>query len=277
MAEVASARGVPTEVAFLSQAVGEAVARSRRPADLVVANNVFAHVPDLRDFVRGLRALVADSGVVTLEFPHLQELIAGCQYDTIYHEHYSYFTMLTATRALESGGLRATEVDRLPTHGGSLRVRARPVELDPPVALSVSEVLAEEQVHGLHNVAGHLGFAADVFHVKKNLVEFLLDARAEGRRVGGYGAPGKGNTLLNHCGIRSDLLPYTVDRNPYKQGRYLPGTHIPIHPPDYIATDRPDYVLVLPWNLREELTAQLSYIREWGARLVYPIPALEIV
>jgi len=264
-------------VAFLSKAVGERVVASRAPADLVVANNVLAHVPDLRDFVRGLRALVADSGVVTLEFPHLQELISGSQFDTIYHEHYSYFTLLTATRALEIGGLRVTDVERLPTHGGSLRVYARPFEADSAICPGVREVFGTEQARGLHTVAGHMGFAVDVFDVKKNLVEFLLRARDEGRRVGGYGAPGKGNTLLNHCGIRGDLLPYTVDRNVYKQGRYLPGTHIPIHAPGHLATDRPDYVLVLPWNLREELTEQLRYVREWGGRLVFPIPALQIV
>ena len=277
IAEVARAKGVPTRAAFLSTAMGEDVAARHGKADLVVANNVLAHVPDLRDFVGGLRALVSDSGIVALEFPHLQELISGRQYDTIYHEHFSYFTLLTAARALETGGLQVTAVERLLTHGGSLRVWARPMEGDPAISPNVQQVLAEEEALGLHTVVGHSGFAAAVFGVKRDLVEFLFRARSEGRRVGGYGAPGKGNTLLNHCGIRRDLLPYTVDRNSYKQGRYLPGTHIPIYSPEYLAQDQPDYVLILPWNLRDELTQQLSYVREWNGSLVFPIPELEIV
>jgi len=245
IAEVARAKGIRTEVEFLGAATGAAVAARYGRADLVAANNVYAHVPDIRDFTAGLAALVKPTGLVTLEFPHLLRLIEGNQYDTIYHEHYQYLSLLTASRALAAGGLRVVDVDELGTHGGSLR--------------------------------GHAGFAESVYGIKRDLLTFLLAARAEGKTVVGYGAPGKGNTLLNHCGIRSDLLAYTVDRSPHKQGWYLPGTHIPIHHPDRIAADRPDYVLVLPWNLRTEISAQLAYVRDWGGRLVFPIPHLEVV
>lgn len=276
VAAVARARGIPTEVAFLGADQGARIAREHRPADLVVANNVFAHVPDLLDFVRGLRAIIAAEGLLTLEFPHLLRLIEGRQYDTIYHEHFSYFSLLTAMRALETGGLRVTDVEQLPTHGGSLRVHARPVESADKVAPAVAALLEVEQNAGLHSVSGHDGFAAAVLDVKRDLLRFLIDASCDGRRVAGYGAPGKGNTLLNHCGIKGDLLPYTVDRSPHKQGRFLPGTRIPILTPDRLARDRPDFILVLPWNLRDEITEQLTYVREWGGRLVFPIPALEI-
>jgi SAM-dependent methyltransferase len=276
VAAVARARGIPTDVAFLGADQGARIAREHRPADLVVANNVFAHVPDLLDFVRGLRALVATDGLVTIEFPHLLQLIQGRQYDTIYHEHFSYFSLLTAMRALETGGLRVTDVEELPTHGGSLRVHARPTESSEAVGPAVAAILHVEREAGLHDLGGHNGFATAVLGVKRDLLQFLLDASRGGIRVAGYGAPGKGNTLLNHCGIRGDLLPYTVDRSPHKQGRFLPGTRIPILPPDRLAEDQPDFVLVLPWNLRDEITTQLSYVRDWGGRLVFPIPNLEI-
>jgi SAM-dependent methyltransferase len=277
VAEVARGKGIRTEVRFLGRAVGAEVAHQYGPADLVVANNVYAHVPDIRGFTAGLAALVKPTGVVTLEFPHLLRLIERRQYDTIYHEHYQYLSLLTATRALATGGLAVVDVDELSTHGGSLRVYARPVDAAGEPAPSVKALLAAEEAAGLHTLAGHAGFAEAVFGIKRDLLTFLLTARAQGKTVVGYGAPGKGNTLLNHCGIRSDLLAYTVDRSPHKQGWFLPGTHIPIHHPDRIAADRPDYVLVLPWNLRAEISAQLEYVREWGGRLVFPIPTLEVV
>jgi hypothetical protein len=214
---------------------------------------------------------------VTLEFPHLLRLIERRQYDTIYHEHYSYLSLLTASRALATAGLHVVDVDELGTHGGSLRVHARPAESAGEPTERVTSVLAAEEAAGLHTVAGHEGFAGAVLKIKSDLLGFLLAAKAEGKTVAGYGAPGKGNTLLNHCGIRSDLLAYTVDRSPHKQGMFLPGTHIPIHAPGRIAETKPDYVLVLPWNLREEISAQLSYVHSWGGRLVFPIPALEVV
>jgi SAM-dependent methyltransferase len=277
VAKAAQAKGVRTVVHFLGPDTGAAIAAEYGQADLVAANNVFAHVPDIRGFAAGLRALVKESGLVTLEFPHLLRLIERRQYDTIYHEHYSYLSLLTAGRALETAGLSVVDVDELSTHGGSLRVHARPAEAGAVPTARVAAVLAAEQAAGLHTVAGHEGFADAVATIKSDLLGFLLAARAEGKTVAGYGAPGKGNTLLNHCGIRSDLLTYTVDRSPHKQGMFLPGTHIPIYPPERIEQTKPDYVLILPWNLRDELSAQLSYVRSWGGRLVFPIPALDVV
>jgi SAM-dependent methyltransferase len=277
VAEAAKAEGIRTVTEFLGPETGAAIAAEYGLADLVAANNVLAHVPDIRGFTTGLRALVKDSGLVTLEFPHLLRLIERRQYDTIYHEHYSYLSLLTASRALETAGLSVVDVEELATHGGSLRVHARPAEAAAEPSARVAAVLAAEQAAGLHTVAGHEGFADAVATIKSDLLGFLLAARAEGKTVAGYGAPGKGNTLLNHCGIRSDLLAYTVDRSPHKQGMFLPGTHIPIYPPERIEQTRPDYVLVLPWNLREELSAQLSYVQSWGGRLVFPIPELDVV
>ena len=277
VARAAQARGIRTVTEFLGPQTGEAIAAEYGHADLVVANNVLAHVPDIRGFVTGLRALVSDTGLVTLEFPHLLRLIERRQYDTIYHEHYSYLSLLTASRALAAGGLRVVDVEELATHGGSLRVHARPAESAGDPAESVKAVFDEEGAAGLHTVSGHRGFAAAVLRIKSDLLSFLISAAADGKTVAGYGAPGKGNTLLNHCGVRSDLLAYTVDRSPVKQGKFLPGTHIPIREPAHLAETKPDYVLVLPWNLREELTGQLSYIHSWGGRLVFPVPELEVV
>jgi len=277
VAEVARAKGIRTEVRFLSAETGAEVAQRYGRADLVAGNNVYAHVPDLRGFSAGLAALVKETGLVTLEFPHLLRLIEGRQYDTIYHEHYQYLTLLTSSRALATAGLSVVDVEELTTHGGSLRVHARPAGAAGEPSAAVKAVLDAEAAAGLHTLEGHAGFAPAVAAVKRDLVSFLFAARAEGKTVVGYGAPGKGNTLLNHCGIRSDLLSYTVDRSPYKQGKFLPGTHIPIRHPDAIAADRPDFVLVLPWNLRKEITAQLANIAEWGGRLVFPIPSLEVV
>jgi hypothetical protein len=276
VAETARAKGIRTVVEFLGPDTGVSIAASYGRADLVTANNVFAHVPDIRGFAAGLRALIKDSGVVTLEFPHLLRLIERRQYDTIYHEHYSYLSLLTASRALETARLHVVDVNELGTHGGSLRVYARPAEAAGEPSERVKAVLDAEEAAGLHTVEGHAGFAGEVLRIKIDLVEFLAEAAREGKSVAGYGAPGKGNTLLNHCGIRSDLLPYTVDRSPVKQGKFLPGTHIPIYAPERLADTKPDYVLVLPWNLREEISEQLAYVRSWGGRLVFPIPALEV-
>jgi len=277
VAKAARDKGIATEVEFLGEKSGRALRDRYGPADLVVGNNVYAHVPDLVDFTLGLRALVSDDGWVTLEFPHLLRLIEQNQYDTIYHEHFQYYTMLTAIRALARGGLAVVDVEELRSHGGSLRVYARPHAAAGAPSDAVRAVLAAEQAVGLDTVAGHDGFAASVLNIKRDLLDFLITASREGRTVVGYGAPGKGNTLLNHCGVRSDLLAFTVDRNPYKHGRFLPGTHIPVHDPEMIERARPDYVLVLPWNLRREISAQLAYVADWGGRLVFPIPRLEIV
>ncbi|MER6943930.1 class I SAM-dependent methyltransferase [Nonomuraea sp. NPDC000554] len=267
-------RGVPTVTEFLTPELGRRIRQEHGPADVVVANNVYAHIPDVVGFTEGLRALVADDGLVSIEVQHLLTLMELNQYDTIYHEHFQYYTVASAQRALAGGGLTLVDVELLPTHGGSIRLLARP-RGEP--SHRVTDVLALEKAAGLHDLSGYADFAARVAKVRRDLLRFLIDAAEQGRTVAGYGAPGKGNTLLNHCGIRPDLLPYTVDRNPYKHGRFTPGTRIPILPPETIARDRPDYVLVLPWNLRSELVEQLSFVREWGGRLVFPIPRLEVV
>jgi SAM-dependent methyltransferase len=276
VAEAAEARGVPTEVLFLGEETGAKVAAEHGPADLVVANNVFAHVPDIVDFSKGLRALVADDGHVSIEIPHLLRLIEGREYDTIYHEHFSYVSLLTTQRVLAAAGLTVVDVEELPTHGGSLRTWSVPDRAAGTPSRAVADVLADEADAGLHTLEGHAGFAASVARVRNDLLEFLIGCSREGSRVVAYGAPGKGNTLLNHCGIRSDLVEFSVDRNPFKHGRYLPGTHIPIRPVEALAEARPDYVLVMPWNLRREIAAQLEYVREWGGRLVVALPELEV-
>ncbi|WP_440083964.1 class I SAM-dependent methyltransferase [Streptosporangium sp. LJ11] len=272
--------GVATLTAFLGPETGASVRAEHGPADLVVANNVYAHIPDVIGFTRGLRALVADDGWVSIEVQHLLTLMEHNQYDTIYHEHFQYYTVASARRALATGGLALVDVESLPTHGGSIRLWARPLEIVGELGEPgerVAALLAAEKAAGLHELSGYAEFGERVARVRRDLLGFLLDAAREGRTVAGYGAPGKGNTLLNHCGIRPDLLPFTVDRNPYKHGRFTPGTRVPILPPERLAEERPDYVLVLPWNLREELVGQLSFVHAWGGRLVFPIPDLEIV
>jgi hypothetical protein len=275
--EAARAKGVPTLTAFLTPETGKQVRAEHGPADLVCLNNVYAHIPDVVGFTRGLRSLVADDGWVSIEVQHLLTLVERTQFDTIYHEHFQYYTVLTAQRALASSGLALVDVELLDTHGGSIRLWARPVEVAGEPSEAVRDVLRAEEAAGLHTATGHDGFASAVSRVRDDLVAFLVEARRAGKTVVGYGAPGQGNTLLNYCGIRPDLLCYTVDRNPYKHGRYTPGTRIPIAAPERITENRPDYVLVLSWNLRTELTEQLSSIREWGGRLVFPIPTLEVV
>jgi hypothetical protein len=274
--QAARDKGVPTMTAFLTPETGAQVRDEHGPANLVVANNVYAHIPDVIGFTKGLRNLVADDGWVSIEVQHLLTLMELNQYDTIYHEHFQYYTVASAQRALASGGLSVVDVELVSTHGGSIRLWARPTEVAGEPSARVHDVLAREKAAGLHELSGYTEFAARVAKVRRDLLAFLTKAAAEGKTVVGYGAPGKGNTLLNHCGIRPDLLAYTVDRNPYKHGRFTPGTRIPILPPERIAEDRPDYVLVLPWNLRDELVEQLAYVREWGGSLVFPIPELEV-
>jgi hypothetical protein len=269
-------RGIPTEVTFLGVETGAKIAAAHGRADLVVANNVFAHVPDIVDFAMGLRALVADDGIVSIEVPHLLRLIEGNEYDTIYHEHFSYLSLLTTQRVLAAAGLTVVDVEELTTHGGSLRTWSVPSEAAGDLTPAVAAVLAEEAARGLHTLEGHAGFARQVSRVRNDVLEFLVGCARRGETVVAYGAPGKGNTLLNHCGVRADLLRFAVDRNPFKHGRFTPGTHIPVRPVEELAAARPDYVLILPWNLRAEITAQLEYVREWGAQLVVPLPRLEI-
>ncbi|NMN96677.1 methyltransferase domain-containing protein [Antrihabitans stalactiti] len=272
--QAARERGVPTETAFLDETLGAKVTAEHGPADLVVANNVYAHIPDLLGFTRSLRALLADDGWLSIEVHHAQNLVELAQFDTIYHEHFQYYTVLSASRALATAGLKVVDVELIPTHGGSIRVWARPELVAGEPTSRVHEILAIEEAAGLHNVDGYLELAPRTQKVRQDLLRFLLDCAAAGKRVVGYGAPGKGNTLLNYCGIRTDLLEYTVDRNPYKHGRFTPGTRIPIFPAEQIDKDRPDVVLVLPWNLETELNAQLRHIDEWGGELVYPLPHL---
>jgi hypothetical protein len=278
VAQEAERKGVPTWVGFFGADTASALAAEGRRADLLVGNNVLAQVPDLRDFVTGLATLLAPRGVLTLEFPHLLRLIEDNQFDTIYHEHFSYFSLTVIVTLLADLGLTVFDVTELSTHGGSLRVFARHAADDTrPVGPSVARLLAVEAGAGLDTLAAYARFQARVQESKRSLLSFLIQAKRDGRQVVGYGAPGKGNTLLNYCGIRSDFVDYTVDRNPHKQGKFLPGTHIPIHAPDRIAETRPDYVLILPWNLKDEIVAQLSYIRDWGGRFLVPIPEVQVL
>lgn len=270
----ARARNIPTVTAFLDEEIAEKVRNEHGPADLVVANNVYAHIPDLRGFTRSLRKLMDDDGWLSVEVHHALNLVRLGQFDTIYHEHFQYYTLFSAICALATAGLAVVDVELLPTHGGSLRVWARSADIAGPPTERVEKVMRAEEAAGLHSVDGYLQMRPRTEAIRHELLGFLLQCRAEDKRVVGYGAPGKGNTLLNYCGIRTDLLEYTVDRNPYKHGRFTPGTRIPIHEPERIAADRPDVVLALPWNLEAELTEQLGYIAEWGGRLVFPLPTL---
>lgn len=277
VAEVAVKNGVPTLQRFFGTEVAKQLANEGRCADLVLGNNVLAQIPDLNNFVEGLKILLKPYGVLTLEFPHLLRLIERNEFDTIYHEHFSYFSLLTIHKILHAHGLKLFNVEELTTHGGSLRVYACRTD-NPAIAIesNVDQLLAKEEEAGLNSPSGYASFAAQAKRTKMDLLEFLIGAARENKKVAGYGAPGKSATLLQYCGIGKDLIEYTVDRNPYKQGRFLPGSHIPISHPDRIAETRPDYVLILPWNLKNEITQQLRFIREWGGKFVVPIPKLEV-
>lgn len=277
VAKVAVEKGVPTLVRFFGTELANELTADGRSADLVLGNNVLAQVPDLNDFVEGLKILLKPDGVLTLEFPHLLKLIELNEFDTIYHEHFSYFSMLTTVRIMEAHGLKVFDVDELKSHGGSLRVYACRRECSKHVLQpSVAKVLADEQIAGLSSPEGYETFARQVRATKLALVEFLLTAAKQGKSVAGYGAPGKSATLLHYCGIGKDLIEYTVDRSPYKQGRFLPGNHIPIFHPDRIRQTQPDYVVILPWNLKDEIMEQLRFIQDWGGRFVVPIPKVAV-
>jgi SAM-dependent methyltransferase len=273
VAKVAVEKGVPTLVRFFGVELANELVAQGRSADLVLGNNVLAQVPDLNDFVEGLKILLKPEGTLTLEFPHLLQLIQLNEFDTIYHEHFSYFSMLSTVKIMEAHGLKVFDVEELASHGGSLRVYACRAESQThPIAPSVGNLIAEEHKAGLDSIEGYERFALQVKRTKWALVEFLLTAARQGKTVAGYGAPGKSATLLHYCGIGKDLIEYTVDRSPYKQGRFLPGTHIPIYHPDRIRETKPDYVVILPWNLKDEIMQQLQFIREWGGKFVVPIP-----
>ncbi len=277
VAEAALARGVPTVVSLFGRQAARQFVAEGMQADLLVGNNVLAQVPDVNDFVAGMKLLLKAGGVLTMEFPHLMRLMAENQFDTIYHEHFSYFSFGTAERIFAAHGLTLFDVEELSTHGGSLRIYGRHADdASKPVSDRVAKLRAREEVAGLSELPTYASFTEQVHETKRRLLEFLISAKRNGQRIAGYGAPGKGNTLLNYCGIRTDLLDYTVDRNPYKHGRFLPGTHIPVHPPDKIRETRPDLVLILPWNLKEEIMEQLSYIRAWGGQFVIPIPDVKV-
>ena len=277
VAEVAMAKGVPTLVKFFGQETAHELVATGLHADLLVGNNVLAHVPDLNDFVAGMKILLHAQGIITMEFPHLMRLMEDVQFDTIYHEHFSYFSFITVEQVFAAHGLTIFDVDELPTHGGSLRIYAcHSEDASKSVGKRVSELRVQEEAAGFTRLAHYLAFAERVKEVKRNILAFLIAAKREGKVIVGYGAPAKGNTLLNHCGIRSDLLDYTVDRSPHKQGHFLPGTHIPIFSPDVIKETMPDYLLILPWNLKDEIMAQMGYIRDWGGRFVVPIPDVKV-
>ncbi len=277
VAKVAVGKGVPTLVHFFGTELAKELAAEGRCADLAVGNNVLAQVPDLNDFVEGLSIILKPEGVLTLEFPHLLKLIELNEFDTIYHEHFSYFSLLSVVKIMEAHGLRVFDVEELMSHGGSLRVYACRVEsASQKIEDSVRKVLADERAAKLDQANGYETFARKVQRTKLELMEFLLAAKREEKSVAGYGAPGKSATLLHYCCIGKDLIEYTVDRSPFKQGRFLPGSHIPIYHPDRIRETKPDYILILPWNLKDEITGQLQFIREWGGRFVVPIPELMI-
>jgi 2-polyprenyl-3-methyl-5-hydroxy-6-metoxy-1,4-benzoquinol methylase len=277
VAEVAVKRGIPTLIKFFGEAAARELVAQGITADLVVGNNVLAHVHELNDFVRGLRILLKPQGAITLEFPHLMRLLAENQFDTIYHEHFSYFSLITVEKVFAAQGLTIFDVEELPTHGGSLRVYAcHTADASKSVSQRVSDLKSQEEAAGLTRLKCYFSFAENVKETKWKLLDFLISAKQERKSIAGYGAPAKGNTLLNYCGIRSDFIGYTVDRSLEKQGRFLPGTHIPIYNPEKIRETRPDYLLILPWNLKEEIMGQMSYIREWGGRFVVPIPEVQV-
>lgn len=278
VARAAEAKGVRSLREFLGETTAQRMAAEGLRADLLIGNNVLAHQPDLNDFVIGLRTLLAPGGVLTMEFPHLVHLIEQNQFDTIYQEHYCYFTLSSVAPIFAHHGMTVFDVESLPTHGGSLRIYVKhTADESKSVQPVVARMRDEEIAAGYDRVETYTSYAERVAETKRQLLEFLIRAKRDGKRIAAYGAPGKGNTLLNYCGIRGDFLDFAVDRNPYKQGRFLPGTHVPVVPPEEIDRARPDYILILPWNLKEEIMGQLAYVRDWGARFVVPIPELQVV
>ncbi|HJZ42871.1 MAG TPA: class I SAM-dependent methyltransferase [Hyphomicrobiaceae bacterium] len=277
VAKVAIDKGVPTRVDFFGRRLAAVLVAEGKRADLIIGNNVLAQVPDLNDFTAGMAQLLKPEGVITLEFPHLERLIAENQFDTIYHEHFSYFSLVTIEALAERHSLKLIDVEELSTHGGSLRVYLAHENSARSPAKSVADLLSREQRLGYRNLETYASFARQVQRTKRKLLTLLITAKEQGKRVCGYGAPGKGNTLLNYCGIGTDFLDFTVDRNPYKHGRFTPGMHIPIHPVEAIDEARPDYILILPWNLKHEILQQMSHVGRWGAKFIVPIPEATIV
>jgi len=277
VAAAALKKNIPTLVKYFNRKLASELAAEGKRADLLLGNNVLAQVPDLNSFVAGMKILLADRGVITLEFPHLLRLMEENQFDTIYHEHFSYFSLITAETILSAHGLKIFDVEELFTHGGSLRIYAcHSADNSKLTCPHVNKLRAREDSYGMTRLECYNSFAGQVRETKRALLEFLIEAKRMGKSIVGYGAPGKGNTLLNYCGIRTDFLDYTVDRNPYKQGKFLPGTHIPIDSPERIRQTKPDYLLILPWNLKDEIMQQNAFIRDWGGQFVVPIPRVQV-
>ncbi|MBW4453347.1 MAG: class I SAM-dependent methyltransferase [Nostoc indistinguendum CM1-VF10] len=277
IAEVAITKGIPTTVKFFGQNTADELVADGTQADLLIGNNVLAHVPDINDFVAACKILLKPEGVITMEFPHLMRLMEGNQFDTIYHEHFSYLSLLTVEKVFAAHGLTIFDVEEFSTHGGSLRIYGCHLDDNSKsISEDVKDLRAREEAAGFINIERYFSFAEKVKDTKFQLLEFLIAAKRQGKSIVGYGAPGKGNTLLNYCGIREDFLDYTVDRNPFKQGKFLPGTHIPIFHPNKIQETKPDYLLILPWNLKNEVMSQMSFVRDWGGKFVVPIPEVNV-
>lgn len=277
VADAAIKKGIPTVKRFFGKQTAKELVNDHGKADLLLGNNVLAHVPDINDFVGGMKILLKANGIITMEFPHLMQLVERNQFDTIYHEHYSYLSFLTVERIFSSHGLRLFDVEELDTHGGSIRIYAcHPDNTGQNTSRNVSILKKKELAKGLNTIEFYSSFPLKVMATKRKLMAHMIDIKNNGKTIVGYGAPGKGNTLLNYCGIRTDFLDYTVDKNPYKRGNYLPGTHIPIYSPDKILETKPDYIFILPWNLKKEIMSQLDYVREWGCKFIVPIPEVAV-
>jgi len=278
VAIVAREAGIPTIVEFFGTEMASKLSAEGKGADLLIGNNVLAHVPELNDFVRGMKILLKPKGIITIEFPHLMRLMEEYQFDTIYHEHFSYYSFITARKIFAAHDLEIFDVEELSTHGGSLRIYACHTEEEDykPINPRVSELIDRERVFGLEKLERYLSFNEKIEETKRRILQFMIKTKDERKTIVGYGAPAKGNTLLNYCGIGIDFIEYTVDRNPHKQGHYLPGTHIPIYHPDKIRETRPDYVVILPWNLKDEIMKQMAYIQEWNGCFVTLIPEVKI-
>jgi SAM-dependent methyltransferase len=277
VAAVARQKNIPTITEFFGTKLARRLISEGRRADLIIGNNVLAQVPDLNDFVTGMAQLLAPNGMITLEFPHLEHLINKNQFDTIYHEHFSYFSLVTMLRLAAKHKLKLVDVEELSTHGGSLRVYLCRADAAHAISPSVGALLSRERKGGLEDIKSYARFSRRVHKTKRQLLSFLIQCKENGAKVCGYGAPGKGNTLLNYCGIGRDFVDFTVDRNPYKHGRYTPGMHIPIYPVSAIDEARPDYLLILPWNLKEEIVEQMGHVADWGCRFIVPIPSVEVI
>ncbi|GBD89729.1 hypothetical protein BMS3Abin04_00437 [bacterium BMS3Abin04] len=278
VAKVAMEKNINTMVEFFSEKLAEEIIKNNEKADLIIGNNVLAQVPDLNDFIKGVKTLLAPNGIITFEFPHLMHLVKQRQFDTIYHEHFSYFSFYTIEKIFSYHGLKIFDVEELKTHGGSLRIYGCHIEDSTKlISKNVDRLRNNEIVEGISKVEYYTNFQEEIFALKREILDFFIKAKEKNKIICGYGAPGKGNTLLNFCGIRTDFLEFTVDRNPYKQGKFLPGTHIPIYSPEKIAERKPDYIFILPWNLKDEIINQLSFTGKWGAKFIIPIPKIEII